>query len=97
MRQETCPLRFGEIFGHSVASQGDPSKAITITQLHHQIDAAAVRQPEIADDKIEGVLSGQSESAFHGRSGHHIMARTAKKPRQKCERLLAIFNHEETV
>src|SRR5438067_1322294 len=58
MRQETSPLCFDQIFGHSVPRQRDPSKAVIITQPHHQIDAAAVRQPEVADDKIEGVLEG---------------------------------------
>ena len=50
----------------SIAAQRDAGKLVpALAQLAHQVVAAAVRQSEIADQQVEGVLVGQFQGRGH--------------------------------
>src|SRR5436853_7517866 len=48
-----------QVLLHAEAADGDPLEAVTLAQLTHQVEAAAVRQPEVAHHEVEGVARGQ--------------------------------------
>ena len=66
LRQMGCKARLAapaDVLLLPVAAQRNTGECVTsLTQLAHQVVTAAVRQPEIADEKIETILAASSNA-----------------------------------
>ena len=73
MPGEACRLAFRDVLFHAIAAEADSLEAELIFQLLHQLQAALVRQPDVADDEVKLMARGELEGFLGRRGAFHLM------------------------
>src|SRR5213083_75474 len=96
MRGETCCPARGHVFVGSESAQRDSLYSMGIPQRPHQIEAASIRQAEIADHEIEMSLGGERSRPGSGSGMAHAESGIAQNSPEHVSSVLVVF-HEKNL
>src|SRR3954471_14777007 len=88
MMSKTGIAALTDIFFHSETGQGDSEKRTSTAEFSHQLDTAAVRQSQIADENIKLFFLAQFDGATHTRGRLHMIT---APPQQAGKRAISVF------